>query len=382
MTSTVSVAELTKSIGEFSDMMTAGMKRSVRKHFKEYMLGIIIPPENRRKSISNISSLVSEYDQSIINRALHGVDSSLLEQNYIKFLKTAIGNHKIMFIGDDRLLEHPGSKIMENVGWFFDHASGNNVLAHQPVTSGLYDLEKNIFYPFLTRFYIKKKPGKEFKTKLEIMEDIFNIADDNFNVTGKVVDSWYSSIKFLGNNYVTELKANRKASFDNLGKMTVKNRDMFYTMDEILESTFLMYNRHSDTLKEFPIQREFKVYLSNGNPVNLIILYNPDNKRKKFIISDYLSGEDMINAWSIRWSIENFHKDAKALGLGEYQVRDSEGSLIHARITIAAYTLLSIMTRTSNKLFGKILKTIGECSRAIKEILILKKNYKSRLFSG
>ena len=163
--------------------------------------------------------------------------------------------------------------------------------------------------------------------------------------------------------------------------MTVKNRDLFYTMDEIIELTFLMYERDSDTLKDFPLQREFRVYLSNGEPVNLIILYNPENKRKKFLVSDYLSGEEMIKAWSIRWSIENFHKDAKALGSGEYQVRDSEGSLIHARITIAAYTLLSIMTRASGKLFGRILKTIGECSRAIKEILILKKNYKSRLFS-
>ena len=90
----------------------------------------------------------------------------------------------------------------------------------------------------------------------------------------------------------------------------------------------------------------------------------------------------MIRAWNIRWSIENFHKGAKALGLGEYQVRDSEGSLIHARITIAAYTLLSIMSRASRKLFGRVLMTIGECSRAIKEILILKKNYKSRLFQN
>ena len=115
MTSTGSVAELTKHIGEFSDMITSGMKRSVGKHFREYLLGIMLPPENRRKSISNISSLVSEYDQSTVNRAFHGIDSSLLEQNYIKFLKTAIGNHKIMFIGDDTILEHPNSKVMEYV---------------------------------------------------------------------------------------------------------------------------------------------------------------------------------------------------------------------------------------------------------------------------
>ncbi len=315
--------------------------------------------------------------------AFHGIDSPLLEQNYIALLKTVIGNHRGMFIGDDTMLGHPGSKIMEYVGWFFDHASGSNVPAHQSVTSGLYDLDTDTFYPFLTRLYLKRaQSGKEFKTKLEIMEDIFNTAENNFNVSGKFVDSWYSSIKFLGNNYVTELKSNRKASFDNMGRMTVKNSDLFYTMDEIIESTFIMHERYSDTLREFPLQREFTVYLSNGEQVNLIILYNPDNRRKRFLISDYLSGEEMINAWSIRWSIENFHKDAKALGLGEYQVRDSEGSLIHARVTMAAYTLLSIMIRSSGKLFGRILKTIGECSRAIKEILVLKKNYKSRLFSG
>ena len=130
-----------------------------------------------------------------------------------------------MFIGDDTILEHPNSKVMEYVGWFFDHASGNNVLAHQPVTSGLYDLETMVFYPFLARLYVKRsQSGTRFMTKLEIMEDIFNTAENNFNVAGKVVDSWYSSVKFLGNNYVTELKANRKASFDNLGRMNAKNR--------------------------------------------------------------------------------------------------------------------------------------------------------------
>ena len=83
------------------------------------------------------------------------------------------------------------------------------MLAHQSVTSVLYDTETDTFYPFLTRLYIKKMYGKEFKTKLEIMSNIFSIAEDIFNVTGKVVDSWYSSVKFLGNNYVTELRANR-----------------------------------------------------------------------------------------------------------------------------------------------------------------------------
>ncbi len=134
MTTRGSVAYITNTMGDFSDQMTMGMKKNVRKHFKEYLLGIMIPPEIRRKSISSISSLVSECDQSTLNRAVHAVDTVIIDKNYIAYLKARIGSHQVQFIGDDTLLEHPGSKVMENVGWFFDHATGNNVLAHQYVT--------------------------------------------------------------------------------------------------------------------------------------------------------------------------------------------------------------------------------------------------------
>jgi len=384
MTSVGSVAYITKRIGDFSNLMTAGMEKNVRKHFREYLLGMMIPPEISRKSISNISSLVSEYDQSTLNRAIHAVDPETLEKNYIAFLKAMIGNHPVEFIGDDTLLEHPGSKAMENVGWFYDHASGNSVLAHQPVTTMLHDLDSNEFYPFLARMYVKKdncENSNNFMTKLDIMADLFEIASENFNVTGKVVDSWYSSFSFLGENYTTELRSNRKASFQDLGKIGKKNRDMFYTMDEILEFTFLLYKNSTGILKEFPLYRSFHIWLTNGKPANLVILYNPENRRKKFLVSDHLEGDNIMVAWNHRWSIETFHNDAKDLGMGGYQVRDGEGSLIHVRITIAAYTLLSLMIKESKKLFGKFVKTIGECSRAIKEVLILKKNYKWRLFS-
>ena len=386
MTSKGSVASITNMISEFSDLMTAGMKKKVKKHFREYMLGIMIPPEIRRKSISNISSLISKCDQSTLNRSFHAVDSAALEQNYISYLKARIGTHRVEFIGDDTILGHPGSKVMENVGWFFDHASGNNVLAHQPVTTMLHDFDTGESYPFLTRMYVKEnKDGNEnngFKTKLEIMEELFGIASMNFNVTGKVVDSWYSSFSFLGEHFTTELKSNRKASFQELGKMTLKNKDMFYTIDEILQTAFLMYNNDTGILSEFPLYRSFNVWLTNGKPANLVVLYNPENRRKKFLVSDYLEDDDIMVARKHRWSIETFHNDAKDLGMGEYQVRNGEGSLIHVRITMAAFTLLSLMNKASMKLFGKITKTIGECSRAIKEVLILKRNYKSRLFSG
>ena len=119
MTTKCSVASITKIIGDFADQMTLGMKKSVRKRFREYMPGIMIPPEIRRKSISNISSLVSEHDQSTMNRSIHAVKQDILEKNYINYLKAVTGNHSVQFIGDDTLLEHPGGKATEPMRFQF-----------------------------------------------------------------------------------------------------------------------------------------------------------------------------------------------------------------------------------------------------------------------
>jgi len=160
------------------------------------------------------------------------VEQDILEKNYITYLKAVTGNHRIQFIGDDTLLNHPGSRIMEDVGWFHDHASGNNVLAHQTVTTMLHDLETDEFYPFLMRMYRKRSmiPNEDMdklRTKLEIMTELFEIASSNFRISGKTVDSWYSSNRFLGDHYVTELKINRKVSPVDMGKMTNRNNDLF-----------------------------------------------------------------------------------------------------------------------------------------------------------
>ena len=101
--------------------------------------------------------------------------------------------------------------------------------------------------------------GEKFRTKIEIMAEILRIAVNNFDIVGKVVDSWYASFRFLGNDFVTELKSNRKASFQCHEEMTAKNRDMFLSIDEIVESTFLLFQRNSDILKDFPLHRSFHV---------------------------------------------------------------------------------------------------------------------------
>jgi hypothetical protein len=46
-----------------------------------------------------------------------------------------------------------------------------------------------------------------------------------------------------------------------------------------------------------------------------------------------------------RHRIEDFHKEAKFLGFGEYRFRASEAALIHAHLVVLAYTLLDTLRR-------------------------------------
>lgn len=51
-------------------------------------------------------------------------------------------------------------------------------------------------------------------------------------------------------------------------------------MNEILELPFVMPGRDSDILKDFPLYREYRIWLTNGKTVNLIILYNSEDKKR------------------------------------------------------------------------------------------------------
>ena len=44
-----------------------------------------------------------------------------------------------------------------------------------------------------------------------------------------------------------------------------------------------------------------------------------------------------------RMKIENFYRDTKQLGFGEYRFRRSEAALIHAHLVFLAYILLEIL---------------------------------------
>ena len=55
--------------------------------------------------------------------------------------------------------------------------------------------------------------------------------------------------------------------------------------------------------------------------------------------------EEIVGHALERHRIEDFYKQAKALGLGEYRFRESEAALIHAHLVSLACTLLDVLRR-------------------------------------
>ena len=66
-----------------------------------------------------------------------------------------------------------------------------------------------------------------------------------------------------------------------------------------------------------------------------------------FLCTDLVgcSVEEILGHVLERHKIEDFYKEAKALGFGEYRFRASEAALIHAHLVVLAYTLLDVLRR-------------------------------------
>ena len=112
-------------------------------------------------------------------------------------------------------------------------------------------------------------------------------------------------------------------------------------------------------------------HLHDGEHVALFILHDPISDEYKYLVTNNLCAtiEEVIRLWRIRWFIEEFHKDAKDLGLGEYQLRKLKAVLIHGRLLQMAYSLLKSLASRGEQIFGQRIATIGECSRKLKELL-------------
>jgi hypothetical protein len=347
------------------------------RRFKQYLSGLITGGKATVRSIA--SRLVERADQSSLNRflTLYGWDEERLNRRRLGLLQsseeTRWRREGVVAI-DDTLLPKRGRKI-PGAGKLWDHSSGRYVHAQCLVTSHYADSDRD--YPIGLRQYFKHdSPEAErhgFKTKVELAKELVDecemlgVAAENY-----VFDAWFLSqelaehVEAYGKGWVSRLKSNRivhtgKGSMSVRGWAGALPREAFKEVG-VKGRSFWAYTRVLEVNKL--------------GKVRVVVCHDdPDLEGDPvYLVTGRLYWEErrVIEAYGLRFRIDNFYKDAKQnLGLGGCNLRSLKGTRRHWQLGILGYSLLRARICRS-RLYRRLQsdETIGaECRQAFMDLL-------------
>ena len=345
-----------------------------RHHFAEYLTGLMVA---EHKTVSGINrEFAVTTDQSCLNRWLTEVawDVKALNDRRLEWLqgdpKTRYSARGVIAI-DNTLVDHTG-KLIEDVGWFWDHANERYIIAHDYLISN-YVCPSGAHYPIEWRRFKKRDAcaASAFKDHTQLCIELIDDAITRGIPGDFTFDSYFTSAKVLNHiqgtkrAYVGDMKLNRKVVYDG--------------REQSLQAV----------ARQIPWQAKKPVRVGNRrywyfskqiripdltHPVRIVLFWKErdDAEASKALVSNRLWWEviRMVLVYRHRWTgTETFHRDGKQeLGLGDCQVRNGEGQTRHVYLVSAAYSLLmrSLHQSRPQDWARTMLTTIGEACRAVK----------------
>jgi DDE superfamily endonuclease len=352
-----------------------------RRHFAEYLTGLFVAD---RKNVSAINrEFAQTTDQSCLNRFLIDADWDVqrINQRRLELLQqhpsTRYSAHGVIPL-DNTLIDHAG-QLIPDAGWFWDHAEERYKIAQDYLFVN-YVCPNGKHYPLDFRRFQKKDLceglGIPFKDhtclSLELIDEVCRqnipgtFAFDSYFTNAPILN--YIHDKKLANGesrgYVGSLKFNRKLEYR--GRM-VKASALAATIDPTIRKPMQHEGRtqwyFSCTLRIPDVQHK----------VRLVIIWRhqEDATPRIILVSNRIQWEAsrIVRGYRQRWTgTETFHRDGKQqLGLGDCQLRDSEGQTRHMHLVMLAYSLLMQQLGQSHAYDWALQKltTIGEACRAM-----------------
>ena len=351
-----------------------------RKHFAEYLTGLMIAGN---KSVAGISAeFVDSTDQSCLNRFLTAVDWDVEEVNRrrLELLQedpaTRFHDGGVIAL-DNVLIDHDG-KLIEDVGWFWDHAEERHKIAHDYLFAN-YVCDSGKHYPLDFRRFRKRDQcearGEEFRDHNAMFRELVEWACAREIPGDFVFDSFFTHADTLNHihskqdrfgrprGYVGDLKLNRKIAYR--GKETPV--DEFASSIEVSDRKEV---RRGD-------QRQWYFTCTVRLPrvshkVRLLIIWNNrrDARPRKVLVTNRTNWEAkrILKCYRHRWTgTETFHRDGKQhLGMGDCQLRSGQGQTRHMYLVMLAYSLLmrQLLRRRPRNRDSRKPTTIGEACRA------------------
>jgi DDE superfamily endonuclease len=345
-----------------------------RHHFAEYLTGLMVA---EHKTVSGINrEFAVTTDQSCLNRWLTEVtwDVKALNDRRLEWLqgdpKTRYSARGVIAI-DNTLVDHTG-KLIEDVGWCWDHANERYVIAHDYLISN-YVCPSGAHYPIEWRRFKKRAAcaASEFKDHTQLCIELIDDAITRGIPGDFTFDSYFTSAKVL--NHIQDSKR------ADVGDMKLNRKVVYEGREQSLQAV----------ARQMPWQAKKPVRVGNRRywyfskqmrmpditpPVRIVLFWKErdDAEASKALVSNRLWWEviRMVLVYRHRWTgTETFHRDGKQeLGLGDCQVRNGEGQTRHVYLVSAAYSLLmrSLHQSRPQEWARTMLTTIGEACRAVK----------------
>ena len=352
-----------------------------RRHFAEYLTGLFVA---ERKKVTAINrEFAQTTDPSCLNRFLTDADwdTQQFNQRRLDFLQqdpiTRYSDQGVIPI-DNTLIDHYG-QLIEDAGWFWDHAEERYKIAHDYIFVN-YVCTGGKHYPLEFRRFRKEDlcaSRKElFKDHTVLCQELIDwvcaqnipgtFAFDSYFTNAPILNHIHS--KQLGNGqprgYVGSLKFNRKLEYK--GRL-LKASELAASIAPAIRKPLVVGERKqwyfTCTLRIPDVQHKVRILL--------LWQQQEDPHPRIILVTNRIQWEAgrIVRAYRHRWTgTETFHRDGKQqLGMGDCQLRDGEGQTRHMYLVMLAYSLLMKQLGQGHAYewaFQK-LTTIGEACRAM-----------------
>jgi hypothetical protein len=352
-----------------------------RRHFAEYLTGLFVAA---RKTVTGINAeFARTTDPSCLNRFVHheAWDVRALNQRRLDLLQqesdTRYSDYGTIAL-DNTLIDHTG-QLIDDVGWFWDHAEERYKVAHDYLIAN-YVCPSGKHYPLDFRCFQKREQcqarNAPFKDHTELFQDLVDWVDSQHIPGTFAMDSYFTNAPILNyihskrlgdgrpRGYVGSLKFNRKLVY---GGRTLKASELAALIGPELRKPLREGDKQqwyfTCTLRIPEVQHKVRV---------VILWPNREAASPRIIlVSNRVQWEvtRVVRVYRHRWTgTETFHRDGKQqLGMGDCQLRTREGQTRHMYLVMLAYSLLVRQLRQGHayEWAYQKLTTIGEACRAI-----------------
>jgi hypothetical protein len=360
-----------EAVDVFGDLFA---NEPARRHFAAYLTGLM---GAETQTVSGINrAFVITPDQSCLNRWLTEVDWDVQALNDRRLAwwqqdpQTRYSPRGVMAM-DNTLVDHDG-KLIEDVGWFWDHADKRYVIAHDYVISN-YVCPSGAHYPIEWRRVRKQDAGEKGKCEdhTQLCTELIDDASRRSMPGDFTCDCYFTSAKVLNH-----IHSQRRAY---VGDLTWHRKVVYAGREQKLQ----------DVARQMPWEAKKPVRMGSTrywyfskqvripdvtHPVRVGLFWRArgDQEASKALVSNRLGWEGvrMVLVYRQRWTgTETFHRDGKQqLGLGACQVRSGAGQTRHVYLVSAADSLLmrSLHQNRPQDWARRTLTTSGEACRAVK----------------